>query len=121
MPETPNPGTRVARRQNGRWSARKKLEVVRETFRPDRRLEEVAARHGVTVSQLQDWRDRLEEGALEALKERGRRDPKERRIAELERKIGQMAFDLDLKKKVERWARQGIGRESNDSSRPGSP
>ena len=73
------------------------------------------------MSQLLEWRDRLQDSGLEALKDRVRRDPKDRRIAELERKVGQLTLELDLKKKLQSWIEERRGIRSKASSGTGSP
>ena len=117
MPET---AAKNARRVRGRLSAGKKFEIVQETLRPDVTLEDAARRHGVTVSQILEWRDRARGSSLEALKERARRDPKDRRIAELERKVGQLTLELDLKKKLQAWIEERRGIRLNSSSETAS-
>jgi len=109
------------RRTRSRLSAEKKFEIVQESLRPDVTLEEAARRHGVTVSQILEWRERARRSAVQALKERARRDPKDLRIGELERKVGQLTLELDLKKKLQSWIEERRGTRSNGSSGTASP
>ena len=54
-------GPRGSRR---RWSAEEKAWVVRESFRPGRRVGEVARRYGVSRWQLSSWRGLARAGKL---------------------------------------------------------
>ena len=57
-------GVSAARRSRRRWSAEEKARVVRESFRPGKRVGEVARRHGISRWQLSTWRSLARQGKL---------------------------------------------------------
>ena len=58
------PGVSAMRRSRRRWSAEEKARVVRESFRPGKRVGEVARRYGVLRWQLSAWRSLARAGKL---------------------------------------------------------
>ena len=77
-----------------RWSARRKLGVVSRLLGGES-LELVSREVGVPIYQLEDWRDRALSGMESALKARAE-DPVERKLAEAQRRIGEMAMENEL-------------------------
>jgi len=61
-------------------------------------VQDAAGRHGLTIIELQKWRDRFLLGAENALRERPRDLDalKDARIRTLERKIGELVVDMDM-------------------------
>lgn len=57
--------TSVQRRR--RWTANEKARVVNETYQPGISVSEVARRHGISPSQLFQWRRLAAQGALSAV------------------------------------------------------
>ena len=57
-------GVSAMRRSRRRWSAEEKARVVRESFRPGKRVGEVARRYGVSRWQLSAWRSLARAGKL---------------------------------------------------------
>jgi hypothetical protein len=58
--------------------------------------------HGVTVAELEDWRDRFLTGAENALRSRPADEEaqKEREIKRLKQKVGELVMDLDIIKEA---------------------
>ena len=52
------------RRSRRRWSAEEKARIVRESFWPGRRVEDVARRYGLSRKQLSTWRSLARQGKL---------------------------------------------------------
>ena len=52
------------RRSRRRWSAEQKARIVRESFRPGTRVEDVARRYGLSRKQLSAWRSLARQGKL---------------------------------------------------------
>lgn len=77
-----------------RWSASRKLAVVTRLMRGES-LELVSREIGVPIYQLEEWRDKAIAGMESALKSR-KDDPTERKLAEAQRRIGEMAMEVEL-------------------------
>ena len=54
----------VKRRSRWRWSAEEKARIVRESFWPGKRVEDVAERYGLSRKQLSAWRSLARQGKL---------------------------------------------------------
>ena len=83
----------------GRWSAKKKSEVVLRLFRGEA-IDTVARECLVTVEALNRWREEFIEGGIAKLKGKS---PEEAKVAVLEKKIGQQAMEIELYKKKRQW------------------
>jgi transposase len=77
-----------------RWSAGRKLVVVTRLLRGES-LELVSREVGVPIYQLEEWRDRAICGMESALKSR-KEDPTERKLAEAQRRIGEITMENEL-------------------------
>ena len=54
----------ATRRSRRRWSAEEKARIVRESFWPGTRVEDVARRYGLSRKQLSAWRSLARQGKL---------------------------------------------------------
>jgi transposase len=77
-----------------RWSASRKLAVVTRLLSGES-LELVSREIGVPIFQLEEWRDRAIAGMESALKSR-QEDPTERKLAEAQRRIGEITMENEL-------------------------
>jgi transposase-like protein len=77
-----------------RWSAGRKLVVVTRLLRGES-LELVSREVGVPIYQLEQWRDKAICGMELALKSR-KEDPTERKLAEAQRRIGEITMEVEL-------------------------
>jgi len=85
------------------WNSKEKLEVVRALLSGKESAAEICRRHGCALTQAQKWREEAERGMLAALADkrfRANRDPREVRIAELERALGRYAAANSSLKKM---------------------
>ncbi len=82
-----------------RWSAKKKSEIVLRLLRGEL-LETLSRENEVTVGILSQWRDEFIEAGIAGLKGRSVDDV---RVADLEKKIGQQAMEIELYKKKRQW------------------
>lgn len=89
------------------YSANFKTQVVLEVLREEATINEIVAKHGVHPGMVNRWKKEFLERASEVFhkgpSEAEQALEKERQhVAELERKIGQLAYEVDwLKKKSE--------------------
>lgn len=88
--------------QLNRWTPARKAAVVLELRRGGDAVE-MARRHGLSQAQLCAWRERFLEGGQGALKTRRGRGEQahERRVRELERKVGQLTLENEVLKKTD--------------------
>ena len=87
--------------RNQRTAAFKK-KVVLEALREDKTMAQLASEHGIHPIQISQWKKELLDAAESLFERKGTRRKRELIEREdLERKIGQMAVELDyLKKKL---------------------
>ena len=83
-----------------RWTPTRKAAVVLELLRGGEAVE-LARKHGHSQAPLFAWRDRFVEAGQAALRTRQRRAEQERdrRVRELERKVGQLTLENEIFKK----------------------
>lgn len=77
-----------------RWSLRRKLAVVQRLVAGES-LEIVSREIGVPIYQLEGWRDKALAGMEEALKAHSY-DPAERKLADAQRRIGELTMENEL-------------------------
>ena len=93
--------------ENGRrWTAKRKTEVVLELLRGVEAAH-LARENGISQFQLFEWRDRFLEGGRLQLKFKRRKDPKEKEIGRLERKVGQLTLQVEILQEVARLKKTG--------------
>jgi transposase-like protein len=94
--------------KQGRWSAQKKAEVVLRLLRGET-IDAVSRESAVTVETLTRWREDFVAAGIAGLKGK---TLEQVRIAELEKKIGQQAMELELHEKKDQFMRTRGGRSS---------
>lgn len=86
------------------WTAKQKLEVVLEGLKEKETVTEVCRRYGISQSMYYEWRNVLLGKGKECLKYGGKSKEeaeKDKRIVQLERKVGQLSLENDLLKKLQ--------------------
>ena len=85
-----------------RWTAKRRAALVLEILRGDTSVAEAARKHGLTVAELEDWRERFLSGAENALRSRPADEDvqKDREIKRLKQKVGELVMDLDIMKEA---------------------
>ena len=85
-----------------RWTAKRRVALVLEILRGDTSVAEAARKHGLTVADIEDWRERFLAGAENALRSRPADEDgqKEREIKRLKQKVGELVMDLDIIKEA---------------------
>jgi transposase-like protein len=81
-----------------RWTAKRRAALVISIVRGETTAAEAARRHGLTVSEVEQWRDRFMLGAENALRAKPRDDEalREEEVNRLKRKVGELTMDLDI-------------------------
>jgi len=90
-----------------RWTPTRKAAVILDLLRGGDAVE-LARKHGLSQAQLFAWRDRFLEAGHAALRTRQGRAAQERdrRVQELERKVGQLTVENEILKKTDGLIRQ---------------
>ena len=91
--------------KRNQYSAEFKTKVVLEALREEGTVNEIAARHGVNPVMVSRWKAEFLERAAEVFKKGPSTAEKEleserERVAQLERKIGQLTYEVDWLKKI---------------------
>ena len=81
-----------------RWTAKRRVAVVVSILKGETSIAEVARKHGLTVAEVEDWRDRFLLGAENALRNRPKDEEalKEEQMKKLKQKIGELVLDNDI-------------------------
>jgi len=95
-----------------RWSAAEKAALVRETYEPGMNVSLVARKHGISASQLFNWRKLEREGALVAVHSGESVVPASElaaaraQIAQLQRMLGKKTMEAEILKEAVDFARE---------------
>jgi transposase-like protein len=83
-----------------RWTAKRRSALVLSILRGDLSVQEAARQHGLTVAEIEDWRDRFLSGAENALRSRPKDEEalKDEQIKKLKQKVGELVMDVDILK-----------------------
>src|SRR5687768_17081950 len=81
-----------------RWTARRRAALVLSLLKGETSAAEAARKHGLTVGQVEEWREVFLLGAENALRRRPCDDGalKDEQIKRLKQKVGELVLDLDI-------------------------
>ena len=81
-----------------RWTAKRRVTLVVSILKGETSVAEVARMHGLTVAEVEDWREKFLLGAENALRTRPKDEEafKDEQIKKLKQKIGDLVLDNDL-------------------------
>jgi transposase-like protein len=81
-----------------RWTAKRRAALVLSLLKGETSVAEAARKHGLTVAEVEDWRDRFLLGAENALRSRPKDEEalKDEQIKKLKQKIGDLVLDNDI-------------------------
>ena len=99
-----------------RWTAKRRTALVLQVVKGETSAQEAARKHGLTVSEVEDWRDRFLAGAENALRSRPRDDEalKDEEIKRLKQKVGELVLDNDILQEAAKPYRPTEGRTSDE-------
>lgn len=85
-----------------RWTAKRRVALVVSILKGETSIAAAARKHGLTVAELEEWRERFLLGAENALRTRPRDEDalKDEQIKRLKQKIGDLVLDLDILKEA---------------------
>jgi hypothetical protein len=93
-------------KKGDRWTANRKASVVLELLKGSNAVE-LARANGISQNELFQWRDRFLEAGKSELKAKRRKDPSDKEIGRLERKIGQLTLQVEILQEVARLKKTG--------------
>jgi transposase-like protein len=78
------------------------MALVASILRGDTSVQEAARAHGLTVAEIEDWKDKFLAAGENALRSRPRDDEtlKDEQIKRLKQKIGDLVLDMDIIKET---------------------
>ena len=81
-----------------RWTAKRRVALVVSLLKVETSVAKAARRHGLTVAEVEDWRQRFLLGAENALRSRPKDEEavKDEQIKKLKQKIGDLVLDNDM-------------------------
>ena len=81
-----------------RWTMKRKLSLVLSILKGETSTQEAARQHGITVAEIEDWKEKFLLGAENALRTRPKDDEalQEEQIRKLKQKIGDLVMDMDI-------------------------
>jgi transposase-like protein len=81
-----------------RWTAKRRVALVLEILRGDSSVPDTARRHGLTVAEIEQWKERFLMGAENALRSKPLDDEalKDHKIKRLKQKVCELVMDLDI-------------------------
>jgi transposase-like protein len=85
-----------------RWTAKRRAALVLSIVKGETSAQAAARKHGLTVAEIEEWRDRFLLAAENALRARPKDDEalKDEQIKRLKQKIGELVLDLDILKEA---------------------
>ena len=83
-----------------RWTAKRRGALVLSILRGETSVQEAAREHGLTVAEIEHWKERFLSGAENALRTRPKDEEALNReqIDRLQRKVGELVMDIDILK-----------------------
>jgi len=83
-----------------RWTAKRRSVLVLAILQGETSVAEAARQHGLTVAEVEDWKEKFLLGAENALRSRPRNEEalREEEIKRLKQKVGELVLDLDILK-----------------------
>src|SRR5665648_302760 len=84
-----------------RWTAKRRSALIVSIIRGETSVQEASRRRGLTVAEVEDWREKFLLAAAEnALRTRPRDEEaeKDEQIKKLKQKVGELVLDMDILK-----------------------
>ena len=81
-----------------RWTAKRRVALVVSITKGETSIQEAARKHGLTVGEIEEWKERFFLGAENALRSRPKDEEalKDEQIKRLKQKIGDLVLDNDI-------------------------
>lgn len=97
-----------------RWTAKRRSALIVSIVRGETSVQEAARQHGLTVAEIEDWRERFFLAAENALRSKPRDEEalKDEQIKRLKQKVGELVLDIDILKEAQKG--RPFDRETSD-------
>ena len=81
-----------------RWTAKRRSALILSIIKGETSAQEAARRHGLTVAEVEEWKDRFLAAAENALKSRPRDEEaqREEQVKKLKQKVGELVLENDV-------------------------
>ena len=81
-----------------RWTAKRRASLVLSILKGETSAQAAARKHGLTVAEVEEWRDRFLLRAENALRARPKDEDalKDEQIKKLKQKVGELVLDVDI-------------------------
>lgn len=85
-----------------RWTAKRRSALVLSLLRGETSAQEAARQHGLTVAEIEEWKDRFLAGAENALRSKPQDEEalREAEVKRLKQKVGELVMEMDVKRLV---------------------
>ena len=85
-----------------RWTTKRRSALVLQILRGETTAAEAARKHGLTVAEVEDWKERFLSGAENALRSKPLDEEalKDAEIKRLKQKVGELVMDMDILKEA---------------------
>jgi len=85
-----------------RWTAKRRSALVLSILRGETSVQEAARKHGLTVAEVEEWREKFLLAAENALRSRPRDEEalREEQVKRLKQKVGELVLDIDILKEA---------------------
>ena len=85
-----------------RWTAKRRSALVLSILREQTSVQEAARKHGLTVAEVEEWKEKFLVAAENALRSRPRDEEALRgeQIKRLKQKVGELVLDIDILKEA---------------------
>src|SRR4029453_16211379 len=85
-----------------RWTVKRRATLIVSLLKGEPPAQAAARKHGLTVAEVEEWRDRFLLGAENALRARPKDEDalKDEQIKKLKQKVGELVLDLDILKEA---------------------
>ena len=86
-----------------RWSAKRKVELLLQLIRGERKLVDVCREHDLKQSEVEGWMETFLKSGERGLKARSEDEQAthDREVRELRAKVGELVLELDARKKLD--------------------
>jgi|SRR5680860_219086 len=87
-----------------RWTAKRRSALIVSIIRGETSVQEAVRKHGLTVAEVEDRREKFLSAAENALRARPRDEEAQRggEIKKLEQKVGELVLDMDMLKEAQK-------------------
>jgi transposase-like protein len=85
-----------------RWTAKRRAALVTSLIRNETSIQEAARKHGLTVAEIERWKERALDAMENALRSRPKDEEalKDEQIRRLKQKIGELVLESDVLKEA---------------------